>query len=264
MLIDIHTHCYADAIAEKAICVLENNSGQKAFLDGTAEALSRSTAAAGLDYSVVVPIATKPSQTRKINDWALSLEQDYPNLLPFGTIHPDNEDPEEEIKWMAARGLRGLKIHPDYQKTLINDPKFMRIFAAMEEHGLILITHAGFDVGLPPPRHCMPHMMADVLEAFPRLTVIAAHMGGVEEQEEVKRYYNGKNIYLDTCFTHLYLNGRQLAEAIKRHGADKILFGTDSPWSDQKQQIGYILSLELTDEEKRLVLGDNARRLLKL
>ncbi|MBQ9358776.1 MAG: amidohydrolase [Abditibacteriota bacterium] len=264
MLIDIHTHCYADAIAEKAIKVLENNSGMPALLNGTAEALSLSTSRAGLDYSVVLPIATKPSQTRRINEWALALGKEYPNLIAFGTIHPDNEDPEEEIKWLSSHGFRGLKVHPDYQKTLINDPKFMNIFAAMEHYGLILVSHAGFDVGLPPPRHCMPHMMAEVLDAFPMLRVIAAHMGGVEEQEEVRKYYNGRNIYLDTCFTHLYISGPELAEAIRRHGADKVMFGTDSPWSDPVEQMEYIRSLELSDEDKQLVLGENARWLLEL
>ncbi|MBP5274241.1 MAG: amidohydrolase [Abditibacteriota bacterium] len=264
MLIDMHTHAYADAIAEKALRVLSGNSHIPPVLDGKASTLSESTRRAGLDYSVMLSIATKPTQTRTINTWALSVAGEYSNIIPFGTIHPDNENFEEELSWLAANGFRGVKIHPDYQKALVNDPRYMDIFAVMEQKGLILITHAGFDVGLPPPRHCMPHMLAEALDAFPRLTVIAAHMGGVEEQEEVRKYYNGRNVYLDTCFTHLYLSGEELTEAIKRHGAEKVLFGTDSPHTDQRQQMEYILSLKLSDEEKALIMGGNAARLLKL
>ena len=89
-------------------------------------------------------------------------------------------------------------------------------------------------------------------------------MGGVEEQEDVQKYYIGKNIYLDTCYTDLFLSQDYLTETIKAHGANKILFGTDSPWSDQKQQIEYISNLSLSKEEIDLIMGENAKRLLKL
>ncbi|MBQ0105731.1 MAG: amidohydrolase family protein [Armatimonadetes bacterium] len=262
MRIDFHTHCFLDSLAERAVAKLAKNADIDPFLKGTCEDLSRSTKEAGLDYSLVCPIATKPSQARNINTWATEFPEKYKNLLCLGTMHPDMEDFREEAKFLKENGIKGIKIHPDYQLAYIDDERYMKMFAALCDYDLFLLTHAGFDVGLPKPRHCTPDRMAKVMKEYPSLKIIAAHMGGVEEIEDVYKYYIGKNIYLDTCFTHLYISGEKLAKMIKDHGADRVLFGTDSPWSDQKQQVGYIESLDLTEEEKKLVLGENAKGLL--
>ena len=264
MRIDFHTHCFLDSLAERAVAKLAANANIEPFLKGTCGDLSRSTKEAGLDYSLVCPIATKPSQVRSIHEWALEFTQQYPNLLCLGTMHPDMENPQEEAKFLKENGFKGIKIHPDYQLAFIDDERYFKIFKALCDNDLLFLTHAGFDVGLPPPRHCTPKRMAKVMKEFPDLKIVAAHMGGVEEQEDVYKYYIGKNIYLDTCFTHYYISGEELTKAIKAHGADKILFGTDSPWTDQKQQIEYIEGLDLTDQEKKLIMGDNAKKLLGL
>ena len=264
MKIDSHTHCFLDTLAERAVAKLASNSGIPPFLNGTCKDLSESTKRAGLDYSLVCPIATKPTQVRNIHEWCIDFTKEYENLLSFGTMHPDMEDPFSEAKFLKENGFKGIKIHPDYQLTFIDDEKYMKIFKALADYDLILLTHAGFDIGLPKPRHCMPERMANVMKEFPSLKIIVAHMGGVEEQDEVEKYYVGKNIYMDTCFTHHHIKPEDLTETIKRHGADKILFGTDSPWSDQTQQVGYIEGLDLTDYEKSLIMGDNAKELLGL
>jgi len=264
-MIDMHTHAFSEEIAERAVKKLAENSNVEPFLNGTLEDLSKSTRNAELEYSIVAPIATKPSQVRTINIWALDIHKKYNNLIGFGTLHPHMENPEKEVEWLLENKFKGIKVHPDYQMTLIDDPKFMKIHKALAKAGLILLTHAGYDIGLPPPRHCNPKNLAKVMDTVPDLTIIAAHMGGIEEQEDVEKYYFGRNIYLDTCYTHHHINGNQLAKKIKSHGVDKILFGTDSPWSDQKEQINYIKSLPLlTEKEKNMVLEENAKRLLKL
>lgn len=264
MKIDSHTHCFLDNLAQRAIKKLAENSHIDPFLDGTAGDLSSSTKEAGLDYSLVCPIATKPSQVRSINEWALSLRENYSNLLSLGTMFPNMDNPNEEAIFLRKNGFKGIKLHPDYQNTFIDDDSYYDIFKALCDNGLFLLTHAGWDVGLPEPRHCTPDRMAKVMKEFPDLTIICAHMGGVCEQDLVEKYYLGKNIYLDTCFTHHHITGEELTKKIKIHGADKILFGTDSPWSDQKQQVEYINSLELTDEEKNKILGNNIAKLLDL
>lgn len=262
MKIDIHTHCFLDSLAEKALFKLSQNSHVKPFLKGTCEDLSRSTKEAGLDYSLVCPIATKPSQTENINKWALEFTAEYKNLLSFGTLHPDMDEFKNEAEFLKNNGFMGIKIHPDYQQTFIDDPRYMKMFASLCDYDLILMTHAGFDVGLPGPYHCTPERMAKVMKEFPSLKIIAAHMGGVMEQEQVYKYYVEKNIYLDTSFTENYIKSEDLTKIIKDHGADKILFGTDSPWSGQKESVKYIESLDLTETEKKLIMGENAEKLL--
>lgn len=264
MLIDFHTHCFLDVLAERAIKKLADNSHIDPFLKGTCADLSRSTKEAGLDYSLVCPIATKPSQVRNIHMWALKFTKEYPNLLSLGTMHPDMEDFREEAKFLKENGFKGIKIHPDYQLAFIDDERYFRMYKALCDYDLLLLTHAGFDIGLPQPRHCTPERMSKVMKEFPSLKIVAAHMGGVEEQEQVYKYYIGKNIYLDTCFTHHHIKPEALTKAIKDHGADRVLFGTDSPWSDQKQQREYIEGLDLTETEKNMVLGGNAAKILDL
>ena len=264
MKIDIHTHAFADNLAERAVKLLAERSNISPYLPGTLDKLSESTKNAGLNYSIVAPIATKPSQVRTINLWAKEINNRYNNLISFGTLHPDMENIDDEINWLVDNGFKGIKIHPDYQETIIDAPKYMPMHKGLAKAGLILLTHAGFDIGLPPPRHCMPKNLASVMEQVPELIIIAAHMGGVEEQEEVEKYYLGKNIYLDTCYTHKYIDKSNMVRKIRIHGAERILFGTDSPWTDQKEQIEHIMSLDLTNREKELILGENAKLLLKL
>ena len=262
MKIDFHTHCFLDSLAERAVKKLADNSHIDPYLLGTCGDLSRSTKEAGLDYSLVCPIATKPSQPRNIHLWAMEFREKYTNLLSLGTMHPDMDDFAQEAKFLRENGFRGIKIHPDYQSAFIDDERYMKMFAALCDYDLLLLTHAGFDIGLPQPRHCTPERMAKVMKEFSGLRIVAAHMGGVEEQEEVYKYYIGKNIYLDTCFTHHHIKPETLARTIRDHGADRVLFGTDSPWSDQKQQREYIENLGLSQEETEKIMGENAEKLL--
>lgn len=262
VIIDIHTHIFPDELAERALSVLSHNCSCPAYLDGTCADLVASMQRAGVDRSVIMPIATKPSQARGINQWAAEISHKRPEIIAFGTIHPRQEDWRAEIDAIVAEGFRGVKLHPDYQKFFVDDPELMPIYRTLAEAGLIVLFHAGVDIGLPPPVHCTPDRLARALDAVPELTVIAAHMGGWQCWDDVERYLVGRNVYFDTSFSLSYMGAERMAELIRAHGAGRVLFGTDSPWTDQAAEVEGIRALPFDEETLSAVLGGNASRLL--
>lgn len=262
MIIDVHTHTFPDALAARAVAALSATAGVPAHTDGTNAGLRASMARAGIDLSVIMPIATKPAQVRAINAWAAEVNAVNDGLLAFGTLHPAQEDWRAEIDHLVADGIPGIKLHPDYQKFFVDDPALVPLFQGLADAGRLVLLHAGVDIGLPPPVHCPPDRLARLLDAVPELTVIAAHMGAYAQWDEVEQHLLGREVYLDTSYSLADLGPARMTALIQAHGAEKVLFGTDSPWTDQAAEVAAIRDLPLTDEEKRTVLGENARRLL--
>lgn len=262
MIIDIHTHCFPDELAPRAIPLLAQKAGIPAYTDGTIKALKRSMRDSGVDISVLQPVATKPSQTATINRWAAGVQDQ--NIITFGTIHPDYPDWQEEIKWLASAGIKGVKFHPDYQDYYVDDPGVFPIYEELFKQGMIVLFHAGIDVGLPDPCHCPPSRLKKVLDAFPGACIIAAHMGGYYYWDEVEEYLLGRDIYFDTSYSITDLGPEATKRIIREHGVQKILFGSDSPWADQKSEISLIKSIGLNKTEIAMILGDNAKKLLRL
>lgn len=263
MIIDIHTHTFPDELAARALEVLQNNCDETPILDGTNAGLLASMRRSGVDKSVIMPIATKPSQVRSINSWAKEINSQYEDLICFGTLHPKQDDWFAEIARLKADGIPGIKLHPDYQLFFVDDSNMIPIYQALADAGLILLFHAGVDIGLPPPVHCTPERLARVLDAVPDLTIIAAHMGGYDSWDEAEQYIIGRNLYLDTSYSLADLGPERMASLIKAHGPDRVLFGTDSPWTDQAAEIAGIRGLDLTDDQITAILGENASRLLR-
>lgn len=262
MIIDIHAHCFPDQLASRALDVLCHNSGVPACTDGTCGDLIASMRQAGIDRSVIVPIATRPSQARSINAWATMINEQHPELICFGTLHPLQDDLPAEIDRLVADGIRGVKFHPDYQEFFVDSPELTSMYRALADAGLVVLFHAGVDIGLPPPVHCTPDRLARVLDAVPSMTVIAAHMGGYECWDDVERYLVGRNLYFDTSYSLADLGPERMVAMMCAHGTDRIVFGTDSPWTDQAAEVAGIRGLSLTDDEINAVLGGNAERLL--
>lgn len=272
MYIDFHTHAFTETIAEKAMNNLTRTMMESDFRDkalpvtnGTVGELLCKMDEWGVDMSVILPIATKPSQQHTINNWALSVQNDHPDrLVCFGTVHPDAEDALSELERIKEIGLHGVKLHPDYQGFLANDRKAFPIYEKCAELGLPLIFHAGFDVVSPDCIHCTPKMGAEIIENFPKLKLIMAHLGGCDCWDDTEKYLVGKNVYLDTAFTEGLLPDEQVLRIIRNHGADRILFASDCPWHPSSREISLIGRLPLTEKEKEDIFSENARKLLDI
>ena len=263
MVIDFHTHIFPDKIAAKTIEHLENVGGITAATDGTLGGLLSSMERCGVDMSVILPVVTKPSQFESIHAFAKSVNEQYSGkLISFGGIHPDCEDYKKELDTIKELGFKGIKIHPDYQGVMIDDIRFMRIIEYASELGLIILTHAGIDIGLSDPVHCPPKKMRNVLDSVKPEKMVLAHYGGWGQWEEVYEYLAGENVWLDTAFIYDYMKEEQFFKIMEKHGSDKILFATDSPWSDMANGINWIKKLSLPKQVEENILSGNAKRLL--
>lgn len=265
MVIDFHTHVFPENIAEKTISYLEEQGGCKAYTRGKLIDLKASMKAAEIDVSVVLPVVTKPSQFASVNRYAAEINGRN-GIVSFGGIHPHTRDYKTELNTIKDLGLPGIKLHPDYQQTFIDDIKYIDIIQYAIELGLIISIHAGVDIGFPDEVHCMPQSALSMIQQVgkPEAKVVLAHTGGMACWDEVEEYLVGENIFMDISYTLGYIDEAQIVRIIRTHGADKILFATDSPWRGQKETLEYFQGLPLTEEEKNSILFENARKLLFL
>ena len=282
MIVDMHTHIFPDKIAADVIEKLSRVAGIPAHTDGTLHGLKKSMDDAQIDLSVILPVATNTHQVEKINSSAAELNEKFSDagIFSFGCIHPDFANVRAELSRVKNRGLKGIKIHPVYQDINLDEAKFLRIFDRAAELDLIVVTHAGLDIGFPGVIRCSPQMIRRVVDEIGNFKFVAAHMGGWKNWREVLELLSDTKIFIDTAFStgeivprsdsHWQaddlegLTPAQFMTFVKIFGADRILFGTDSPWSAAKTSIDFIKNLPLTADDKNKILGLNAQKLLSL
>lgn len=264
MIIDFHVHAFPDALAAKALPLLSKCSGGvKPNYDATISGLESYLAKNNVDYAVVLNIATNPHQEKKVNDFAISLLEKK-NIIPFGSVHPDSPNALSELERLAKAGIRGVKLHPDYQHFFVDDEKMFPIYKKIAELGFITVFHAGVDIGYPKPVHCTPERLLRVLDLFDDAPVVAAHFGGWLLWDSVLEDLCGTKVYLDTAFSSGKMPPDYAKELIKAHGADKVLLGSDMPWSDTLDEVRFVQSLDLSAEDEEKILSNNAKRLLNI
>ena len=266
MIIDFHTHIFPDKIAEKTIALLSKKGGLPPFSNGTADGLTDRMARAGVDVALTLPVLTSPAQFESVNRFAMEINLLYANqaqqLISFAGIHPDCDEIEEKMKWIKENGFLGVKIHPDYQQTLIDDEKYVRILACAKEYDLIVVTHAGADAAYPDTVHCPPARALNLIRKVPHSKLVLAHLGGNEMPEEVLDTLCGENVYFDTAYVLRFTPAPVFRRILERHGADKILFASDSPWSDIAGDADLIRSFDLDQKTEEKILCENAKALL--
>lgn len=260
-VIDFHTHAFPDNLAEKAIDALEEHSGDyQAHHNGTISGLLASMDRAGIEKSVVVSIATKPSQVPRITDWSISIDSE--RIIPFGSIHPLYRDFEREIDRIREGGLKGIKLHPMYQEFTVDDPDLFPLYRAIAERGLVVLFHAGNDIAFPVTGQAAPRRFRRLREEIPGLKMVVSHLGGWTDWDEVETELLGKPVYLETSFGIGEAEPEQFSRIIANHPPEYLLFGTDSPWLDQSKELAAWKALDLPRERREMVFHKNAERLL--
>lgn len=267
MIIDFHTHCFPDALAPRAMGRLTDTISSMHITpstDGTANGLMDNMMRVGVDRSVVCNIATNAHQMTKVNDFAIMLKAQYPQkLIPLGSLHPHAEGLGEELDRLMAAGIHGIKLHPDYVGIDLDAPDFEEIFSLCEEKNVFVVTHAGFDPLSPDHMHCTPSMVLRVLNKFPRLTLVVAHMGGMGCEEETLSLLCGRDVYLDTSLlTHRPEKAELLHRILLAHRSDRLLFATDTPWTDAAGEIEAIKNAPLSEDLREKIFCKNALSLL--
>lgn len=267
MKICFHSHCFPESLAPRAIVALAENAkpvGMAPHTDGTAAGTLRYLQSAGIDTALICNIATNPHQERKVNDFAIALAGEG-KLFSAGSIHPESEDPEGEMNRLWAAGIRGIKIHPDYVRVPVDDARYDRIFSLAEERGLFVVTHTGFDPVSPDRVHATAQGLLRVIQKHPGLNLIAAHMGGIGQTKEVLDLLVGTPIWFDTSLSALReKEWGELRVILKEHPTDRILFGTDTPWSFPQKEIAFLEGSGLSQNALDSVFAKNAKKLLQI
>lgn len=260
---DSHVHIFPDKLLGKVLPKLSLICNSPYYTDGSlSDALSK-LENEGVNSCLFLNIATNVHQESSVNNFAFELKNK--GYEAFGSVHPDSEAQKEMLYKIKEQGLKGIKLHPDYQGFNVDEDKMGEIYSLCEKLELIIAFHTGFDPLSPNHVHCSPESLSKVADSFPRLKIIAAHMGGMKKPDEVKKYLCGKkNVWFDTAYASFFLNEKEFYKLTMLHGVDKILFATDSPWSTPNKEIALIENSPLSVCELEEIYYNNAAKLLNL
>lgn len=269
MLIDFHSHIFPDAIAARAIeslkqgMVKKRGSALPAYLDGTLACLEKTMDTEKIDISVLMPIATSPRQSASINRFAASSRSE--RVIPFGTLHPMQHDWEAALDEIKGAGFPGIKLHPEFQQCYMDSPESVRVLKRAAKLGLMVLIHAGEDVGVFPPLHSEPARIRRALDAAPDVRLITAHMGGYNMWEDSVKYLAETNVFVDTAYVQTAMEKSAFRDVTRAFGSERVLFGSDSPWSlARSHTLAYIQDCGLDMEEIENITHKNAMKLLKI
>lgn len=261
-IIDAHCHIYPEKIAAKAVNGTDNFYGEHSVGKGTVEDLISREEKAGVDGFIVQSVATTPHQVASINNFiATEVAKNPEKLTGLGTLHPESEDIKADVLNLLSLGLKGVKLHPDIQAFKLDDYRCLKIYELCEEYNLPVLIHTGdnrYD-------YSNPNRMVPILETYDKLTVIGAHLGGWSIWDEaVMAYKDFKNFYVDCSSSFHYITKDTATKVIRTYGADKVLFGTDYPMWEAKDELEFLLSLPLDENEIKCILNMNTKKLFNL
>jgi len=260
-IIDSHTHICPEKVVDKAMAALEAAYGARPLMRPTVGNLLAHMDETGVDAAVICPVATSPNQVHSINRWMVSLAGD--RLIPLGALHPANPRWDEEIEFLIDHGIRGIKFQPHFQEFELLAPATLEKLEKIAGR-LIVVLHAGQEI--KPIAHVepIPERLLELHRRLPELQFVAAHLGGYQMWDEVEHYLVGENIYLDTAFIFNKASDQQIARIIRNHGPEHILFASDFPWQSPSEVLDGLNRLDLSEEQRTMILAGNATRLLRL
>ena len=259
--IDFHCHVYPGAIASKAadnVRQFYNGLGNPA-IDGSVQTLLDRGTKAGVEKFVILPVAVNPTRTRHINGFILEQAARVPRFFGYGTVHAAMENLTGEVQYIMDKGLRGLKMHPDYQLFAIDDPRMFPVYEMIGEKLPIV-----FHMGDQRYSYSHPQKLRKVLELFPRLQVIAAHFGGYTMYETAAELLHDKNCFFDVSSSLMFMEEGVAEHYINYHGPERFVYGSDFPMWDPVEEMERLLKLKLTDGQKEQIAHITAEQLLDI
>ncbi len=257
-VIDAHCHIYPEKIAEKAVAGTDRFYDTVAKCKGTVSDLFYEGDKAGVDRFIVQSVATTPKQVKSINEFIASeVAENSARLTGLGTLHPESDDIVGDVAHLLELGLHGVKLHPDIQRFKIDDYRCLKIYELCEREGLPILMHTGdsrYDFS-------NPNRLVPVLKIYTGLTVVGAHFGGWSIWEKAsKELCELSNLYVDCSSSFYYIPVEKGDEIIKRYGVERVMFGTDYPMWNPKEELETFFRLKLTDAERQAILYDNAEK----
>ena len=261
-IINAHAHIYPEKIAAKATDTIGVFYDIKMQMPaGTSERLLEDGRKIGITGYVVHSVATTAHQVRSINEFIKREVEAHPEFIGFITLHQDltEEEINNEVEWAIANNMRGIKLHPDFQKFNIDDEVAEKFYRAASDNLPIL-----FHIGDDRYEFSKPSRLVKMAKKYPKVKFIAAHFGGYRCWDDAHLYKGLDNIYFDTCSSLPFIDSKKAKELIDMHGADKFFFATDFPMWDAKTELERFNKIPLTDEEREMILSGNIKRLLNI
>ncbi len=253
-VIDSHSHIYPEKIAKKASEAIGHFYGLPMLYTGTSSSLIENGKKINAEKYLVCSVATSAAQVTVINDFIIDECKKHKQFIGLAAMHQDFIGVEEEIERTVNKGLKGIKMHHDFQKADLDDSRFFKTYKKCEKMGTVCLLHAGDD----RYEYTRPYRFVNILNKFPDLKCIAAHFGGYKRWEEAyKSFKDIDNLYFDTSSSLFALKPDEATDIIRTFGVDKFLFGTDFPMWDHEKELERFLSLSLTNEENQMILYDN-------
>jgi len=264
-VIDIHTHFFPDNIAKASIDFLEKEADIKAYSDGTIASMRKYMKEDGVDICVNQPVATKKEQVMSINRKMIEFNKTNKDVITFGAMHPDfylTGDVAEEMEFIAKNGIKGIKLHPEYQDFFPDEERVKGIYEACRKNNLIILFHAGIDFAYDREVRATPERLKQVT-TINGLKLIFAHFGSYKMYDGVLKHLAGTSAYFDTAYT-ADMDLKDAAAIIKSHGPDKIVFGTDFPW-ERASNVRKNIENAVTDKTSlEKIFHENAEKLLSI
>jgi uncharacterized protein len=261
VIVDAHCHVWPDHIAKQVLAA--RPVGLDPRHDGTLDGLRRTMDEAGVDRALTLGIANVPKNVARTNEWIGGV--DRTRFTPFGTVHPALSD-EDNLRYLKDNGIPGVKLHPLFQDLSLGDPRVVDLMRALAGAGIVVITHAGAGGDEAANERGAPHHLRALVDAVPDLTLIACHYGGYHRLDEAESTVVGSRAILETSWppTLGELDKVRLRALIARHGADRVVFGSDWPMTDPATEIAAIKALGLPPGDEAAILGGNLAGVLGL
>lgn len=196
------------------------------------------------------------------NDQTAEAVQRFPVRL-FGYVVPNPRYPEavlpELCRGFDVLGLRAIKLHPTFQNYSVLDPACEPIWHFAEERNAVILSHTWE----ADPR-CRPAHFAELAQKHPGARFLLGHSGGTlgGKREAVEVVKAHPNVYLEICGS--MLTCAELEWMVTEVGAERVIYGTDSPWLDPRFMLGKVAYANLAVEQMRLILGENIAGLFDL
>ena len=252
--IDVHAHIFPPKIEHTATAAIRDfyDRGNMRH-SASPEELLESGLGAGVTNYLVFSTATTPHQVKAINDFIIGQAAEHREFIPVGTMHKDFDDPISELDRIYDAGLRGIKLHPDFQKFCFDDDKLLPVYEHLEKKGMFVITHSG-DYRY---EFSQPTRVRRIADMFPEMPVIAAHFGGWSQWELAREILVRPNVYVDTSSTIGFGGDEPASEGLKAFERDHIFFGCDFPMWDHAEEINRLKRLVGDDEFFENILYNN-------
>lgn len=260
-VIDSHSHIFPEKIAHKAAGAIGEFYHLPMEFNGSIEGLLNSGTSAGVSKFIVHSTATTVKQVKSINDFIIESVKKYPEMIGYMTLHPDMDSSEiaEETERCRAEGLKGIKLHPDFQKFYIDEDKAHKIYKYSE--GLLPIL---FHVGDDRYDYSHPYRLVNIAMKYKNLQCIAAHMGGYTMWELAECYKGLDNMYFDTCSSLFALSKEKAVDIIRMLNPTRFFFACDYPMWEHSKELERFLNLDLSEEERELILHKNIENFLNI